>query len=185
MALTPTKQISLGFIAPDFNLINPMNNSSVTLSDLKSDTATLIVFMCNHCPYVIHVLPQLIKIANEYTSKGVSFIAINSNDIIRYPEDSPENMIKLVQEYNIPFPYLFDESQDVARSYHAECTPDFNIFNNEMRCVYRGQIDSSRPGNNKNNDGADIRKVLDQIINQETISSAQTPSTGCSIKWKN
>tara|TARA_B100001115_G_scaffold141890_1_gene109598 strand:+ start:183 stop:740 length:558 start_codon:yes stop_codon:yes gene_type:complete len=184
MALTPTKQIPLDFIAPDFNLINPMNNSSVTLSDLKSDTATLIVFMCNHCPYVIHVLPQLIKIANEYMSKGVSFIAINSNDIIRYPEDSPENMIRLVKEYNIPFPYLFDESQDVARSYHAECTPDFNIFNNKMRCVYRGQIDSSRPGNNKSNDGIDIRKVLDQIINQETISSAQTPSTGCSIKWK-
>ena len=149
MSLTPTRKIPLGFAAPAFNLINPNNNKLEKLKNLQSDKGTLIIFMCNHCPFVVHILPELVNIAYDYINKGISFIAINSNDIISYPQDSPENMIKLIKEYNIPFPYLFDESQEVAKAYSAECTPDFNMFDGNMRCVYRGQIDSSRPGNNQ------------------------------------
>ena len=184
MSLTPTREIDLGFTAPPFNLLNPINNKLEKLEDLHSDKATVIIFMCNHCPFVVHILPELVDIAYEYINKGISFIAINSNDIISYPQDSPENMIKLVKEYNIPFPYLFDESQEVARAYSAECTPDFNIFDRNMRCVYRGQIDSSRPGNNKEKNGYDIRPTLDKIIKGESVSANQIPSIGCNIKWK-
>ena len=184
MALTPTKKIPLGFIAPDFNLINPLINQEQSLKNLKGDKATLIVFMCNHCPYVIHVLPELVKLANEYEEKGISVIGINSNDIQSHPDDSPENMIKLIHKYNIPFPYLFDETQEIAKAYTAECTPDFSIFNKEKKCVYRGQLDSSRPGNNKDINGSDIRKVFNQIINKELVSKEQIPSIGCNIKWK-
>ena len=184
MALTPTKQIPLGFIGPEFDLINPKENKKQKLSDLKSDKGTLIVFMCNHCPYVIHILPELVNIANNYMKKGISFIAINSNDIISHPQDSPENMVKLIEEYKIPFPYLFDESQEIAKAYSAECTPDFSIFNKDLKCVYRGQMDDSRPGNGKEINGSDIRTVLEQLINNKPISSNQTPSTGCNIKWK-
>ena len=184
MSLTPTRKITLGFTAPLFNLLNPKNNKLEKLEDLCSDKATLIVFICNHCPFVVHILPELVNIANDYINKGISFIAINSNDIISYPQDSPENMIKLVKEYSIPFPYLFDESQQVARSYSAECTPDFNIFDGNMRCVYRGQIDFSRPGNSKEKNGYDIRKALDKIISGESVSTNRIPSIGCNIKWK-
>ena len=184
MSLTPTRKIALGFTAPLFNLLNPKNNKLEKLEDLCSDKATLIVFMCNHCPFVVHILPELVNIANDYINKGISFIAINSNDIISYPQDSPENMIKLVKEYNIPFPYLFDESQEVARAYSAECTPDFNLFDGNMKCVYRGQMDSSRPGNNKEKNGYDIRQALNKIISGELVSPNQTPSIGCNIKWK-
>ena len=184
MSLTPTREIPLGFAAPEFNLINPNNNKLEKLKNLQSDKGTLIIFMCNHCPFVVHILPELVNIAYDYINKGISFIAINSNDIVSYPQDSPENMIKLVKEYNIPFPYLFDESQEVARAYSAECTPDFNLFDGNMKCVYRGQMDSSRPGNNKEKNGYDIRQALNKIISGELVSPNQTPSIGCNIKWK-
>ena len=184
MSLTPTREIPLGFTAPEFNLINPRNNKLEKLENLQSDKGTLIVFMCNHCPFVVHILPELVNIAYDYINKGISFIAINSNDIVSHPQDSPENMIKLVKEYNIPFPYLFDESQEVARAYSAECTPDFNIFDGNMKCVYRGQMDSSRPGNNKEKNGYDIRQALNKIISGELVPPNQTPSIGCNIKWK-
>ena len=140
--------------------------------------------MCNHCPYVIHILNQLVKLYSDYKEKGIAVIGINSNDIISYPEDSPENMIKLIKKYNINFPYLFDETQETAKNYDAECTPDFSIFDKDQKCVYRGQLDSSRPGNDKEVNGNDIRKVLDQIINNDIISTDQIPSIGCNIKWK-
>ena len=184
MSLTPTREIPLGFTAPEFNLINPNNNKLEKLKNLQSDKGTLIIFMCNHCPFVVHILPELVNIAYDYINKGISFIAINSNDIVSYPQDSPKNMIKLVKEYNIPFPYLFDESQEVARAYSAECTPDLNIFDGNMKCVYRGQIDSSRPGNNKEKNGYDIRQALNKIISGELVSPNQIPSIGCNIKWK-
>ena len=184
MALTETTNIPLGFIAPSFELLNPSTNKNEKLNDLKSTDATVIVFMCNHCPYVIHVLNQLVKISNEYKQKNVNFIGINSNDIIAYPEDSPENMKKLVKDYNIKFPYLFDETQEVAKAYNAACTPDFNVFDKDMKCVYRGQMDSSRPGNGKVSDGKDLRNVIDEILNNNTISKNQIPSIGCNIKWK-
>ena len=184
MALTETTNIPLGFIAPSFELLNPLNNKKEKLNDLKSNEVTVIVFMCNHCPYVIHILNQLVEISNEYKQKNVNFIGINSNDIISYPEDSPENMRKLIKDFNIKFPYLFDETQEVAKAYNAACTPDFNVFDKNMKCVYRGQMDSSRPGNDKVIDGKDLRRVIDEILNNKPISQKQIPSIGCNIKWK-
>ena len=184
MVLTPTTQIPLGYKAPDFNLLNPLTKKNQSLKELQSNKATLIIFMCNHCPYVVHVLEGLVKLANDYMSKDISVIAINSNDIINYPDDSPEKMIDLIHKYNIPFPYLFDQTQEVAKLYHAACTPDFSIFNGKMECVYRGQLDDSRPGNNVPVTGSDIRRVLDSILANTEITSVQKPSVGCNIKWK-
>ena len=184
MALTPTKKIPLGFLAPEFNLLNPVTNKFENLNDLKSDIVTVIVFMCNHCPYVIHVLDQLVQISNDYKSKKVRFIGINSNNTISHPEDSPEKMKILVKEYNIPFSYLFDETQEVAKTYDAACTPDFSVFDKNMKCVYRGQMDASRPGNNEPINGSDLREVIDLMLNNQPIKKEQIPSIGCNIKWK-
>ena len=159
MTLTPTKNIPLGFTAPRFKLLNPLTNKLENLDDLKGEKATVIIFMCNHCPYVIHILDELVKIANDYKEKDICFIGINSNNIISHPQDSPENMVKLIEEYNIPFSYLFDETQEIAKLYDAACTPDFSIFDKNLKCLYRGQMDSSRPGNNKPNNGKDMREV--------------------------
>tara|TARA_B100001250_G_C19725730_1_gene755973 strand:- start:216 stop:770 length:555 start_codon:yes stop_codon:yes gene_type:complete len=184
MVLTPTKQIPLGFLAPDFELLNPLSGETQSLINLQSNKATLIVFMCNHCPYVIHILDGLIALAQDYSSQGVSVIAINSNDTLNYPDDSPEKMIDLVTDYKIPFPYLFDSTQSVAKAYNAECTPDFSVFDGAMKCVYRGQMDDSRPGNNLPVTGDDIRLVLDSVLLGNKIGISQKPSVGCNIKWK-
>lgn len=184
MAATPTIQIPLGFEAPHFKLLEPHSGQYKTLNELKSDKATIIMFICNHCPFVKHIIHELISLSNDYMPKGVSVIGINSNDIINYPEDSPENMKAWVEELKIPFTYLFDEDQSVAKDYSAACTPDFNIFNAEMKCVYRGQLDKSRPGNNFPLSGEDIRAALDAILMNEKIKEPQIPSIGCNIKWK-
>ena len=184
MALTPTIQIPLGFTAPGFNLPDPVNGGYKSLSELKSDHATVVMFICNHCPYVKHVNEGLVKLANDYIQKGVSFIAINSNDVVNYSEDSPENMKKCAERLNYPFPYLFDESQEVAKAYDAACTPDFNIFDGDMKCVYRGQLDDSRPGNGKPVTSKDMRDVLDLILAGKEVPKEQIPSIGCNIKWK-
>ncbi len=184
MTLTPTKNIPLGFTAPRFKLLNPLTNKIENLDDLKGEKATVIIFMCNHCPYVIHILDELVKIANDYKEKDICFIGINSNNIISHPQDSPENMVKLIEEYNIPFSYLFDETQEIAKLYDAACTPDFSIFDKNIKCLYRGQMDSSRPGNNKPNNGKDMREVLENILNNQPVSKSQLPSIGCNIKWK-
>ena len=184
MVLTPTHQIPLGFKAQEFNLLNPSLGRYRSLAELKSNQATLIIFMCNHCPYVVHVLDGLIELANDYLSKDISIIGINSNDIINYPDDSPEKMIDLVNINSIPFPYLFDETQAVAKAYHAACTPDFSVFNKDMKCVYRGQMDDSRPGNSEPVTGNDLRLVLDNILSRKEITVSQKPSIGCNIKWK-
>ena len=184
MVLTPTKKIHLGYQASEFNLLNPLTGKKQSLQELKSDKATVVIFMCNHCPYVIHVLDGLVKLANDYLPQGVSIIGINSNDIVNYPDDSPEKMVDLIQNHDISFPYLFDATQDIAKLYHAACTPDFSIFNNLMECVYRGQLDDSRPGNHIEVTGQDIRNVLDAILQNKEIHSLQKPSVGCNIKWK-
>tara|TARA_Y100000589_G_scaffold156122_1_gene148660 strand:+ start:82 stop:642 length:561 start_codon:yes stop_codon:yes gene_type:complete len=184
MVLTPTTQIPLGFQAPNFELLNPYTDTIENLKDLSSDVATIMIFMCNHCPYVIHVLDHLVQLSNEYTPKGISFVGINSNDVIKYPEDSPEKMIDLVEKYSIPFPYLYDESQNVAKAYKAACTPDFSIFDSKMTCVYRGQLDDSRPGNDIPVTGNDIRSVFNSLLNNHPIDIIQKPSVGCNIKWK-
>lgn len=184
MVLTPTIKIPLGYKAPDFNLLNPVTGKTQCLSELKSNKATVIIFMCNHCPYVVHILEGLIKLANDYIPKEVSIIGINSNDILNYPDDSPAKMIDLINDNNIPFPYLFDETQKVAKAYHAACTPDFSVFNGRMECVYRGQLDGSRPGNNEPVTGSDIRLVLDTVLSKKVLNMFQKPSVGCNIKWK-
>ena len=184
MVLTPTTQIQLGYKAPDFNLLNPLIGKNQSFDELKSNKATLIIFMCNHCPYVVHVLDGIVQLANDYLPKGLAVIAINSNDISKYPDDSPEKMVDLIKKYNIPFPYLFDETQDVAKLYHAACTPDFSVFDSSMECVYRGQLDSARPGSDKPVTGNDIRTVFESILTNKAINSIQKPSIGCNIKWK-
>jgi len=180
MAAIPSNMMPLGTKAPDFNLLNPATGTIMSLDILKSEVATVIMFICNHCPYVKHVQAELIRLANDYKSKDVAFIAINSNDVANYPDDSPEKM----QQEDYPFPYLFDETQAVAKAYQAACTPDFYIFDSELKCAYRGQLDNARPRNNEPINGKDMRAALDAILAGQQVSTTQIPSIGCSIKWK-
>ncbi len=184
MAAVETTLIPLGFKAPSFQLPDTVSGELRRLEELKGSVATVFMFICNHCPYVIHIREELIKMVNEYGPRGISFIAISSNDVSRYPADAPELMKELATELHFPFPYLYDETQEVAKAYHAACTPDFSIFDKDLLCVYRGQLDSSRPGNGKPVTGLDMRKALDAILANEIINPIQVPSIGCSIKWK-
>lgn len=184
MVLTPSNMLPLGTKAPDFKLWDVIGDKDLSLHELKSDIATVVMFICNHCPYVKHVQKGLVELANDYIPKGISFIAICSNDIENYPDDSPENMKAVAKRLGYPFPYLFDESQKIARAYDATCTPDFYIFDEELRCVYRGQMDDSRPGNEKPVTGRDIRDALDNILSGKPVTEEQYPSIGCNIKWK-
>lgn len=184
MASTFSNTIPLGFSAPNFKLLDTVSNSMTSLAELKSDKATLIMFICNHCPYVKHVNKQLVELANHYIPQGISFIAINSNDAYNYPEDSPEMMTKYAKILGYPFPYLYDETQIVAKAYDAVCTPDFYIFEKDMKCVYRGQLDDSRPSNGKPVNGKDIRLALEAILKGNKVNEQQIPGIGCSIKWK-
>lgn len=185
MAATLTKQIPLGFPAPSFSLPDTVSGKTLSLEDVKSDKATVFMFICNHCPFVKHVIQGIIELANDYQPKGVSFVAISSNDVEAYPADSPEKMKEWAETLNFPFPYLYDESQAVARAYIAECTPDFSIFDGDMKCVYRGQLDDARPNNQADVDAKDIRAALDAILAGEKVNPEQKPSIGCNIKWKN
>jgi len=184
MARTPSVMIPLGSKASEFELLDARSANRVSLNRSKGRTATVIMFICNHCPFVKHVNPELVRIGNDYSGKGVSFIAISSNDVAQYPEDGPDTMKKVAAELNYPFPYLFDETQDVAKAYQAACTPDFFIYDKDLNLVYRGQLDSSRPGNDIPLSGKDIRAALDNIINNKPVSENQVPSIGCNIKWK-
>tara|TARA_B100000809_G_scaffold266803_1_gene331755 strand:- start:7107 stop:7661 length:555 start_codon:yes stop_codon:yes gene_type:complete len=184
MSLTPSKMLPLGTKAPDFELINPISSKQIKLNDFKGKKGTVIMFICNHCPFVKYVNNELVAIANEYLNKGIGFIAINSNDVINYPEDSPLEMIKTTKENNYPFPYLFDESQEVAKAYDAACTPDFYLFDDQLKLVYRGQLDSSRPENNIPITGIDLRQGIDLVISNNFQQVSQKPSMGCNIKWK-
>lgn len=184
MSLTATTTIDLNFSAPDFNLPDVVSGNLVGLKDIRGERATLVMFICNHCPYVIHVRQELVKIAEDYASKGVGFVAISSNDVDNYPADGPDEMRKLAIEMKFPFSYLYDESQQVARAYNAACTPDFALFNAELKCVYRGRLDGSRPGNDIRITGEDLRKAIDFVIDKKEINWPQLPSMGCNIKWK-
>jgi len=175
-----TIPIPLGFKAPDFTLLDTNTGENKSLSELSSDLATVVMFICNHCPYVKHINQGLNDLARDYQPKGVSFIAISSNDVENYPDDSPEKM----KDMNYPFSYLYDETQQVARDYNAACTPDFSIFNGDLNCVYRGQMDGSRPGSDIPVTGEDIRAALDSLLAGEPVTELQHPSIGCSIKWK-
>jgi peroxiredoxin len=184
MAAVGTIQIPLGYQAPDFELLDTVSGTYKNLSELKGEKGTVVMFICNHCPYVIRVNQQLVALANDYIPKGIAFIAISSNDVERYPADHPDNMKKMAQQMQYPFPYLYDQTQEVAKAYHAACTPDFSIYNADLKCVYRGQLDDARPQNDIVSTGKDIRLVLDALLNETPINSPQTPSIGCSIKWK-
>jgi thiol-disulfide isomerase/thioredoxin len=184
MAATPTKQIPLGFKAPFFELPEPLTGKTRTLNELKSGKATVVVFICNHCPFVVHIISELVNVGKAYIPQGVSFIMINSNDVANYPDDSPDKMVDFIRKYDFPFPYLFDETQEVAKAYDAACTPDFNVFDGDMKCVYRGQFDDARPGNSEPVTGADLRDTLDAILQGSPVSAEQKPSIGCNIKWK-
>jgi len=184
MALTPSNMLPLGTKAPDFSLTDTKDDQIKSLSTLKGNTGTLVMFICNHCPFVIHVNEQLVKLANDYNSKGINCIAISSNDVINYPQDGPDKM-KLHAEVNhYPFPYLYDETQEVAKAYDATCTPDFFLFDQSLKLVYAGQLDSSRPGNDVPVTGKDLRAAMDALVNNDTINPNQKPSMGCNIKWK-
>jgi thiol-disulfide isomerase/thioredoxin len=184
MPALETIDIPLGFEAPDFLLFDTVTGTQQTLTQLRGKHATVIMFLCNHCPFVKHINPELVRLANDYQSKGIAFIAISSNDVEKYPADSPENMRQVAQEQAYPFPYLYDETQDIARAYQAACTPDFNIFDAQLLCVYRGQLDNARPSNHIPLSGSDIRAALDAILQKQPIAQPQRPSIGCSIKWK-
>ncbi len=184
MAAIESNMMPLGTKAPDFNLPDIVSGKNKSLKELKSDKATVVMFICNHCPFVKHVQKELVKLANDYIPKGISFIAISSNDVEVFPDDSPERMKEVAKQFGYPFPYLFDESQDIARAYGAACTPDFYVFDKDLKCVYRGQMDDSRPSNDIPVTGKDIRTALDAILTGKPVSKDQKPSIGCNIKWK-
>ena len=175
--------LPLGTTAPNFHIKDVVSNNYYSLDDLKSGKATVIMFICNHCPFVIHVNAELVRIANEYKNQGVSFVAISSNDVENYPEDAPDKMSIVAKVLKYPFPYLYDKHQEVAKAYDAACTPDFYVFDGDMKLSYRGRLDQSRPGNNVPLSGTDLRHAIDQTIAGKSID-AQYPSAGCNIKWK-
>lgn len=184
MARTPSNMLPLGTLAPDFSLTDTVSGETKSLEELAGLNGTLIMFICNHCPFVKHIEDQLISIGSEYIVQGISVIAISSNDIMNYPQDSPEKMAELAKEKGYPFPYLFDDSQEVAKAYDAACTPDFYLFNSDLNLVYRGQLDDSRPDNGIPVSGKDLRLALNAVIAGEEPSEDQVPSLGCNIKWK-
>lgn len=181
MSLTPSTMLPLGTQAPEFALPDVITGETYTL---KSGKPTVVIFMCNHCPYVQHVLPKLVEVVAQYQQKGIEFVAINSNDVQDYPEDSPEKMKHLADTKNFTFPYLFDELQETAYQYQAACTPDFYLFDKELKCVYRGRFDSSTPSNDEPLTGIDLTTAMDNVLANKAVDQNQYPSFGCNIKWK-
>lgn len=184
MARTLSTMVELGSKAPDFTLPEVVSGENVSLASLSSERATVVMFICNHCPFVVHVEDELLKLAREYQAKGVAFIAISSNDARQYPADAPDKMRERAIAHQFPFPYLYDESQDVAKAYDAACTPDFFIYDGSLSLAYRGQLDDSRPDNGLPVTGADLRAALDAILAGQAPTAEQKPSLGCNIKWK-
>ena len=182
MSRTPSNMVNLGTKAPNFKLINTINNELIASDILFNKNGTIIMFICNHCPFVVHVLDEIISISEEYF-QNISFIAISSNDIVNYPEDSPKLMKKLAIDKQFTFPYLYDENQEVAKKYDAACTPDFFLYDKNKKLVYRGQLDDSRPGNNIPVTGKDLRNAIVSLIEGKEIDKNQKPSIGCNIKW--
>ena len=183
MVRTPSTMLPLGTPAPDFSLIN-VDSKTVSLSDFESAPALLVMFICNHCPFVIHIADELAALAHEYIQRGVAVVGINSNDVANYPADSPEQMVAEAEERGYAFPYLYDETQEVAQAYRAACTPDFFLFDADKKLVYRGQLDSSRPDSGLPVTGGDLRAALDALLAGTPLAAEQTPSIGCNIKWK-
>jgi peroxiredoxin len=184
MALTYSTMLPLDTLAPDFTLPDVCSGEKISLHTLKPYVGTVIMFICNHCPYVKHILSGVIETARKYQAKNIQFIAINSNDIENYAEDSPESMKNVANQLSFPFPYLFDETQEVAKAYNAACTPEFYLFDETLRCVYRGRFDDSSPGNQHPVTGKDLSQAIDNLLAHKPIDAEQFPSMGCNIKWK-
>ena len=184
MARTPSTMVALGTKAPDFLLPDTVSGKQLSLNNIKGGIATMIMFICNHCPFVKHTNSELIKLAYDYKNKGIGFVAISSNDVINFPDDAPHLMKQVATHLKYPFPYLYDESQEIAKAYDAACTPDFFIYDKDLHLVYRGQLDDSRPGNAIPVTGKDIRQALDCLINDRPVPQEQRPGIGCNIKWK-
>lgn len=183
MALTESSMLPLGTPAPDFALPDT-DGTIVRLADFSGQPALLVVFMCNHCPFVKHLRKGLAEFAREYTEKGLGMVGISANDASSYPQDGPEEMVREKEEAGYVFPYLYDETQNIARAYAAACTPDFFLFDRKRRLVYRGQFDDSRPGNDHPVTGADLRAAVDAVLAGQPVPDSQKPSIGCNIKWK-
>jgi peroxiredoxin len=183
MVKTASTMLTLGTTAPDFSLPN-VDGSTVSLSDFSGKPGLLVIFMCNHCPFVVHLRDELAKFATEYQEKGLSIVGINSNDVATHPDDSPEKMAEEAASAGYTFPYLYDENQETAKSYQAACTPDFFLFDGDQELVYRGQFDDSRPESGIPVTGADMRAACDAVLAGQPVSAEQKPSIGCNIKWK-
>ncbi|QDU60618.1 Thiol-disulfide oxidoreductase ResA [Planctomycetes bacterium Pan216] len=184
MVLTPSTMLELGTSAPDFSLTDTVSGKTVSLADVATGKGLLVMFICNHCPYVKHLRDGLAAFAKEYGEKGLAIVGISSNDVEGYPDDSPEKMKEEAASAGYTFPYLYDETQSVAHAYRAACTPDFFLFDKDRKLVYRGQFDASRPGNDIPVTGKDMRAAADLVLAGEPIPAEQTPSIGCNIKWK-
>jgi len=184
MARTPSTMLPLGTKAPEFSLTDTVTDKTINLHALKGDKGTVIMFICNHCPFVKHVNPEIVKVAENYQDRGIAFAAISSNDVENYPQDAPPLMKETAKQEGYPFPYLYDETQETAKAYNAACTPDFYLFDSDLELVYRGQLDDSRPENGIPLTGNDLRNALDALLKGKTIDPDQKPSIGCNIKWK-
>jgi peroxiredoxin len=183
MALTPSTMLPLGTTAPDFRLPDT-NGKTVSLADFKDKPALLVLFICNHCPYVKHIRTGLAQLARDYLPRGVAIVGINSNDVTNHPDDSPAKMKEEIKSAGYLFPYLYDETQAVAKTYRAACTPDIYLFDKDRKLVYRGQFDDSRPGNGIPVTGKDLRAALDAMLEGRPVPANQKASMGCNIKWK-
>jgi len=186
MSATPSNMLPLGTKAIDFKLIDTVSWQTLSFNDVKGKNGTVVMFICNHCPYVIHINSEIVKIANKYMPKNINFVAISANDVQNYPQDAPHLMTAHVREVGYQFPYLYDETQETAKAYQAACTPDFYVFDKDDKLVYRGRLDESTPKNAEELNGKDLRKALDLMLEGKMILDAeQKPSIGCNIKWKN
>lgn len=184
MAQTASTMQTLGTLAPNFYLKDTNSAYSLSYDDIKGEKGTLVMFICNHCPFVHHVIDEILLIANDYRVQGIGIVGISSNDVEKYPQDSPDLMTEYAFENSFEFPYLYDATQEVAKAYGAACTPDFFLFDPQDRLVYRGQLDDSRPGNGIPLSGSDLRGAIDSLLYNRVINPIQKPSIGCGIKWK-
>ena len=183
MVKTASTMLKLGTKAPPFELVN-VDGRTVSLNDFRGKPVLVVMFICNHCPFVKHIAAELARFGADYQQKGAAIVAVNSNDTSAYPDDSPERMVHEAEQRGYVFPYLYDEEQEVAKAYHAACTPDFFVFDGQQQLVYRGQFDSSRPGNGVAVSGEDLRRAVDAVLAKQQVPQPQKPSIGCNIKWR-
>ena len=184
MALTPSTMLPLGTQAPEFRLADVVSGKKVSLADFAGEQALLVMFICRHCPYVVHVKDELARLGRDYAGKPLGIVAISANDAAGYPDDAPEKLKTMAQELGFTFPFCYDETQETAKAYTAACTPDFFLFGSDRRLIYRGQLDESRPGNGKPLTGKDLRAAINAALSGQPVNPTQMPSVGCNIKWK-